>query len=337
MRSGPADPLPASRTHAYDARAIRVVLGANLDDPIGAAEDCEPGDIYRLDPQAPLLRLLLRPAGEGAAGQRIAEGSEIGAPGDTVTLAARLTLMAPDAERVEILYLRHDASGRGYAVPLSPIVARTDYTLIEVSAEVAGLRIADIVCVSFAAGTLITLPDGRQRPVEALAPGDLVLTRDHGAQPVRWIGKATLRARGGFAPVTITAGTLGNLGDLVVSPHHRLFIYQRQARKLGDTAELLVQAKHLVDGERVIRREGGFVDYYSLVFDRHEIIYAEGIPSESLMVNDQVVPLLPAGLAEELRARFPGLSQSQHFGHEVDAALLDEAARRAILRGPDRS
>ncbi len=325
-------PLPAHTAHVYDAGALRVTSGANLGDAIAEADFCEPGDVYRLAPDAPALRLMLRPAAGDLRSQEIAEGSEIGQPGDRIELLSLLTLMAPDGDRVETLYVRHAASGVGYALPLSPIAPRTDYTLIAARADTGDIRISDVICVSFAAGTMITLPGGAQRPIEALRPRDAVLTRDHGPQPVRWIGKATLRAMGAFAPVVIAAGTLGNLADLVVSPHHRVFIYQRGQRRLGGTAELLVQARHLVDGERVTRREGGFVDYYSLVFDRHEIVFAEGIAAESLMVNEATVSRLPAELAAEVAARFPGLSQIQRFGTEPGRELLDEATRDELLR-----
>ncbi len=327
------EPLPAQAAHAYPARALRVASGANLGDPIAEAGLVEPGDIYRLDLGAPSMRLMLSPAPEGGQVQVLAEGSELGKPGDRIDLLSVLTLMAPDGDRVETLIVRHDASGEDFVIPLSPIDARIDYTLIAAREDIGDLRIADIVCVSFAAGTMITLPGGAQRPIETFSPGDRILTRDHGPQEIRWIGKATLRAKGAFAPVVISAGTLGNETDLVVSPHHRVFIYQRGPRRLGGTAELLVQAKHLVDGKAVTRREGGFVDYYSLVFDRHEIIYAEGIPAESLMVNEATVNLLPPELAEEVKSHFPGLSQSQHFGTEVGRETLDDAARNALLRG----
>lgn len=331
----PRPVLPAQAAHAYAARALSVASGANLGDPIAAADLVEPGDIYRLAAGAQPLRLLLRPAADGRA-QVLAEGTGIGRAGDRVALLSLLTLMAPDGDRVEVLIVRHEATGADFAVPLSPIAPRVDYTLIDAHGDVAGIRVADLVCVAFAAGTMITLPGGAQRAIEALAPGDRVLTRDHGAQEIRWIGKATLRARGAFAPVVIAAGTLGNHSDLIVSPHHRIFIYQRGPRRLGRTAELLVQAKHLVDGDRVTRREGGYVDYYSLVFDRHEIVYAEGIPAESLMVSEATVNLLPPDLAEEVRARFPGLSQTQHFGTEAGRELLDDAMREALFRPPGR-
>ncbi len=328
----PTEMLPAHAAHAYPARALRVASGANLGDPIAEAGLVEAGDVYRLDRATPSLRLMLAPVEGDRQAQRLAEGSEVGRPGDRIALLSVLTLMAPDGDQVEVLIVRHDETGEDFAIPLSPIAPRLDYTLIAARDDIGEIRIADIVCVSFAAGTMITLPGGAQRPIEAFRPGDKVLTRDHGPQEIRWIGKATLRAKGAFAPVVISAGTLGNETDLVVSPHHRVFIYQRGQNRLGGTAELLVQAKHLVDNEAVTRREGGFVDYYSLVFDRHEIIYAEGIPAESLMVNEATVSLMPDDLAEEVRARFPGLSQSQHFGTEAGRELLDDAARQGLFR-----
>ncbi|MEZ5778472.1 MAG: Hint domain-containing protein [Paracoccaceae bacterium] len=329
--SDPSSTPRAYAAHAFPADAIRVTAGANLRDPIAEAELCEAGDFYRLDPQARALRLMLEPVPEGKRRQLLADGSEIGAPGDEIALLSLLTLMAPDGDKVDILFTRHAPSGAGFAIPLSPMASRIDYALIELSDDVGDIRITDIVCVSFAAGTLITMPGGDQRPIETLRAGQSVLTRDHGSQEIRWIGKATLRAKGSFAPVVISAGTLGNNADLVVSPHHRVFIYQRGLKRLGTTAELLVQARHLVDDDRVQRREGGFVDYYSLVFDRHEIIYAEGIPAESLMVNEATVSHLPPELAAEVKARFPGLSQTQHFGTEAGRELLDEAARDQLL------
>lgn len=327
-------PAPGYAVRAYQAGAIRVQSGANQGDPIGPADDCAPGDIYRLKAEArPRRLMLMRPDISGAMAE-IAPGSDIGQPGEVLHPTGLLTLIAPDGERLVIVTVRHGASGTRYGLPLSPMRTQTDYTLIDASADVGGVRLADVICVSFAAGTLITLPGGKQRPIEALRPGDMILTRDSGEQPVRWIGRATQRATGSFAPVVISAGTLGNLGNLVVSPHHRVFIYQRGPRRLGATAEILVQAKHLVDGDRVWRREGGFVDYYSLIFDRHEIIFAEGIAAESLMVTDDSVRLLPDDLAGEITGRLPGLRHSPHFAGEASRRLVQAAGAASLFRPP---
>jgi hypothetical protein len=86
----------------------------------------------------------------------------------------------------------------------------------------------------------------------------------------------------------------------------------------------------------VWQREGGFVDYFSLVFDHHEIIYAEGIPVESLMVNEATVTRLPPALAVEVQARFPGLRQVQHFGTEAGRQFLDRISADALRPGTPR-
>ena len=316
----------------YPAAGLRVTSGANLGDPVGPPEDLCDGDVYQLSRDALALSLrLTHPEGKTAA-PVVAPGSQVGARGDTVDFTARLTMMAPDGDTVELMVLHHPASGGYFALPMTPITARTDYTLLRCEARPTDIRLLDIACVSFTRGTMITLADGRQMGIEALTPGDRVLTRDHGPQPLRWIGRATLRAIGSFAPVVISKGTLGNAGDLIVSQQHRVFLYHRKRHTGIRTAELLVQAKHLVDNEAVFLREGGFVDYFSLVFDRHEIIYAEGIPVESLMVNDTTVARLPAGLSAEVRARFPGLSQNQHFGTEPDADLLSELGPHGLYK-----
>lgn len=331
--SAPAPSPPGHACQVFPAEAIYVIHGVNAGDGLmGPDEVCE-GDIYALEEDLQPLRLILA---HGQDGQRVAEGSQIGCPGDSLRLEARYTLMAPDGDKIDLLLMRLN-TGAGVAMPLSPMSGSADYTLVAVDDAPEAVGLADLLCVSFARGTMITLADGRQCPIENLATGTTVLTRDHGPQPLRWLGKATLRAQGAFAPVVIAAGTLGNAGDLIVSPHHRIFLYQRQRRAGLQTSELLVQAKHLVDGERVFQREGGFVDYYSLVFDQHEIIYAEGVPAESLMVNDATLSRLPAEMAEDVKARFPGLAQVQHFGTEASRTFLDELGREALYPHRRRS
>jgi hypothetical protein len=328
MSTPHAEPLPGHACQVFPADAIYVIHGVNAGDGLcGPDEVCE-GDIYALEDGAVPLRMLLS-HGEGGE-QRIAAGGEIGKAGAIVRLMARYTLMAPDGSKIDILLMQLGGDTM-VAMPLSPMTSDADYTLVSVDNAPQPARLADLLCVSFARGTMITLADGRQRPIEDLKSGDRVLTRDHGPQSLRWLSKATLRAVGAFAPVVITTGTLGNSGDLIVSPHHRVFLYQRQRPAGFSTSELLVQAKHLVDDETVFQREGGFVDYYSLIFDHHEIIYAEGVPVESLMVNDATLSRLPAEIADEVKARFPGLAQSQHFGTEASQSYLREIGRDSLM------
>lgn len=307
---------------AYSAQVFAdadlvVHLGANAGDPLRAPAVSVAGDVYRLVRTAQPRRLALSVEDGGQPGPaRVATGSELGAPGSRVVTEGRLILMAPDGDRAEVLVLRLEDLGR-VALPLTPLSAGFDYTLIAADPEPGPFPLAESLAGAFAAGTRIALADGRHRPVEALVPGDLVLTRDHAAQPLRWAGAVRLRATGDFAPVCVLPGVMGNPRALVVSPHHRLFLYRLAAAPLVGSAELLVQARHLVDDQRIIRREGGFVDYYGLVFDQHEVIYAEGIPCESLRVSPAVVTALPEALAAPLRAAFPHLDQRLHVGTDL--------------------
>ncbi|MBC7738717.1 MAG: Hint domain-containing protein [Candidatus Saccharibacteria bacterium] len=328
------DPVPSpghTPGHAcqiFQADDIFVVSGSNQGDGVRGPADVDPGDVYQLERGAVALRLVVSQPDGGR--QHVEQGSEVGQTGQEIRLEARYALMAPDGDKVELLILRLGTDR--FVLPLSPIGSQVDYTLLSVEPAPMGLMLADLLCLSFARGTMITMHNGKQRAIENLKAGDKLLTRDHGKQPVRWIGHARLRAVGAFAPVVIPAGTLGNAGDLILSQHHRVFLYQRQRLAGLTTSELLVQARHFVDDERVYLREGGYVDYFSLVFDQHEIIYAEGIPLESLMVNDATVNRLPPEIAAEVKAQFPGLSQIPHFGTEAGRQFLDAISPAVLFK-----
>lgn len=316
-RTADDEGAPPLTCEVFLASDLRVREGANLGDDFGPPHDPCPGDIYQLTDDAKARAIQIARTG---ATRRVADGSGVGRAGDPVTAWLRATLMDPEGDRVEVLAL--DAGGESLALPLSPLVPRVPYTLVQVAPPPEDLNLADLIGAAFAQGTRIAMADGSLRPVETLVPGERVLTRDHGPQALRWLGRARLRAAGAFAPVVIPAGTLGNAGDLTVSRHHRLFLYRPEARADLPTSELLVQARHFAEAGLATLREGGFVDYYSLVFDRHEIIYAEGIPAESLMVGPATLDRLPRGLAEEVRSRLPGLSHRPHFGTEAGAQAI---------------
>jgi hypothetical protein len=327
--AAPAPQPPAADRLAYAAPVhpafdLRVDSGANAGDPLPSPAESICGDYYRLTDGARPLTLRLALDVDRGAG-RVAPGSDLGRPGDAVTLLGRLSLMAPDGDLIEVLVLDLLDSEPGptrLALPLTPLRTGRLYALIAADARPGPIRLADAMAGAFAQGTRVLLADGTQVPVDRLEPGAAVLTRDHGAQILRWRGTVRLRAEGGQAPVVIDAGVMGNPHPLVVSPHHRMFLYRREARAQAGAAELLVQARHLVDGRRIRRREGGHVVYHGLVFDRHEVIYAEGVPCESLMVCPETLTRLPDDLAAPLRAAFPGLSQSRHAGAEPPAELV---------------
>ncbi|WP_323007620.1 Hint domain-containing protein [Pseudorhodobacter sp.] len=321
-------PLPSSSPprqvcQVFASDDVFVTLGVNLNEGLARLADACLGDIYMLASDAEAKKLILQRSGDG---QTVAAGSAVGVAGALVTIIGRYMLLAPDGDKVDLLAVQIGEQQDHFILPLSPMGANIEYSLVKSEVPQADERLIDVLCVSFARGTMITLGDGSQRPIETLAIGDRVLTRDHGPQPLRWLGHVTLRAVGAYAPVIILEGVMGNAADLVVSQHHRMFLYQRHKTRSFPKSEILVQAKHLVNGEQIFLREGGFVEFYSLVFDAHEIIYAEGIPAESLMVTEATVSRLPPDLAAEVKRRFPGVSQIQHFG--LEAGPQDLAALR---------
>lgn len=343
--SAPATP-PHHAAQLFQAQDATVVAGVNLGDGLDDWEEAVAGDVYRLRPGAEALDALLArdaasPAtADAAAVMPVAPGSALGGAGDRVALCRRLSLMSSDGDTVQVLGLELWPSGNApavparYLLPLSPMALGAGYTLLRIETNPAPARLPDLLCASLACGTRITLPDGRQQPIETLAPGTRVLTRDHGPQPLRWIGRITLRAQGGFAPVVIAAGVLGNTAELVVSQDHRILLYRRDRHPDQPTSELLVRARHLLDGQRIFLRAGGFVEYFSLVFDRHEIVYAEGIPAESLLVSAATLAQLPEALGAGMPAPLAGLEQRQHFGTELGRDLLDAIGRDRLLGAP---
>lgn len=328
--------------HVFQGSDLKVVSGANLHDPLWDLDEVCLGDVYQLREKAEVLQLLIRSTSgntdeikgrNSTGGQEVAPGGELCPDGGPLILAGKLTFMAPDGTRLQILQLHLPNAQRDWCfLPLEPLEPRVDYTLLGMDENPKDVKFSDLMSIAFLRGTAITLADGSQCRVEDLSVGDRLLTRDHGPRPLRWIGQQTVRAVGAFAPVVITKDTLGNASDLIVSQHQRLFVYQREDERVTETAEMLVKARYLVDGEAVFIRKDGYADYFSLLLDQHEVIYAECIPVESLQLNADTRGSLPKEIAEEVEEHFPELDQKQAFGTEVNEDALKDGAKSRILR-----
>ncbi|QBF33727.1 Hint domain-containing protein [Thalassococcus sp. S3] len=161
----------------------------------------------------------------------------------------------------------------------------------------------------FTAGTLIDTPSG-PRPVEELRAGDLVVTRDNGAQPILWSGTRSLTApdlvrNPRLVPVRIAPGTIGNDETIVVSPQHALLV-----GALCDQPEALVRAIHLarIRGGRIRIASGTRrVTYVHLLFESHQIVRTHGIWSESFYPGPWALRAAGWDARSEIRALFPNL------------------------------
>ena len=135
----------------------------------------------------------------------------------------------------------------------------------------------------YCAGALIKTDRG-DRPVEMLAVDDVVVTAFGRLAPIVWVGRRSyagrfLAGRLQLQPIRFRVGSLGNglpRRDLLVSPEHSMFL-----------DDVLVPARHLVNGATIIREcELERVDYFHVELDSHDVLLAEGAPSESFVDDD---------------------------------------------------
>jgi len=184
----------------------------------------------------------------------------------------------------------------------------------------------------FVAGTLIRTPDG-EVPVETLTPGDLVLTQDDGAQPLRWIGMRRVAATGDLAPIRIAAGALGAHDTLWVSPQHRVFLNDTRAELLFGEGEVLVAAKHLVNDSTIRAVSGGEVEYVHLLFDRHQVLWSNGLLTESFLPGPQTTSALERDVVAEICTLFPDLDPDTGAGYSPAARRTLRAYEARLLTG----
>lgn len=187
------------------------------------------------------------------------------------------------------------------------------YTATDGTNSDTGLvNVTSVPC--FTAGTRIRTPHGLV-PVEMLEPGDLVTTRDAGAQPIRWAGSRTVAAEGKFAPVRIRANTFGDHGDLKVSPQHRILVGNAMASLLFGEDEVLAAAGDLVNGSTVSKEPGGSVTYVHIMFDSHQLVWSEGLATESFLPGPQTKDILEQHVVDELCSLFPELDPDTGLGY----------------------
>ena len=186
-----------------------------------------------------------------------------------------------------------------------------------------GFVIVDTV-PCFVSGTGIRTDEGKV-PVEHLKIGQMVMTRDAGPQPIRWIGRRVLPAEGNMAPVRINAGTFGDHDTLMVSPLHRILIRNMHADLLFGSSEVLIAARDLIDSRNVCRIEGGMVEYVHLLFDEHQVIWSEGLETESFLPGPQTTHCFEQETVDEIRNIFPELDPTTGEGY-------GPAARPALKR-----
>ncbi|SMO99580.1 Hint domain-containing protein [Paracoccus laeviglucosivorans] len=192
----------------------------------------------------------------------------------------------------------------------------------------------------FAAGTMLETPDGL-RAIEDLVEGDLVTTKDSGAQPIRWMGRTILNCtklalNENLRPIRIKAGSLGGgtpTSDLIVSPQHRVLVRSKIAQKMFGAAEVLVAAKQLLTIDGIdIAIDMEKVEYFHMLFDNHEIVISNGAETESLYTGPQALRSVGAAASEEIFAIFPELRNHDHKAKSARMLPSGHMGRKLAMR-----
>jgi hypothetical protein len=196
---------------------------------------------------------------------------------------------------------------------------------------------ARVIC--FTPGMRIATPRGPV-PVERLGPGDRVLTRDAGPQPVVWTARQALKASRLHAapplrPIRVAAGAVAAADDLVISPDHRLLVAGPSVTALWGEPEALVRAVDLLDlpGVGVDHRLAG-VCYIHLMLERHHCLSCNGIWTDSFHPAHAPLGQLRDHDRDALAAVDPGvLAGPEAFGPPA-RRMLSRAEAALLVHGP---
>jgi hypothetical protein len=137
----------------------------------------------------------------------------------------------------------------------------------------------------FLRGTRLLTPDD-ERKIEDLRIGDLITTLSGEAKPITWIGRRVYRRSTdsrhpeSVLPVRVARGALGRgtpHDDLLISQHHALLV-----------DGLFIEAVDLVNGSSITLQpaaEASEIEYLHVKLARHDVILAQGAPTETLLVH----------------------------------------------------
>ena len=182
----------------------------------------------------------------------------------------------------------------------------------------------EIAC--YVAGTMIQTGDG-ERPVETIAIGDRVVTASCGLRPVKWVGRRSyagrfMRANRRVDPVRFRQGCLGQglpARDLLVSQDHAMLL-----------DGLLIPAHALVNGDTIrVDRNLKAVDYIHIELETHDVIFAEGAPSETFVDDDSRATFHNAS---DYEARYPDQPRGAaiYYAPRVENGYEVEAVRKRL-------
>jgi Hint domain len=181
------------------------------------------------------------------------------------------------------------------------------------------------VPVCYLRGTRIRTPEGERR-VEECKIGHPVVTLSGESKPIKWIGrqrfeKSSDRWPTDCEPIRISRFALDDRAphrDLYVSPNHAIY-----------TDGVLIPAMYLINGTSIVQAmpEGvEEIEYFHIELETHEVIFAEGVAAETLLVMKH-----REAFADLIRDEFDNFTKRKH-GMD-DAPPMTPYAPRVCYNG----
>jgi hypothetical protein len=143
----------------------------------------------------------------------------------------------------------------------------------------------------FVKGTRILTPTG-YRPIEELLIGEDIVLLGQERRKINWIGtsrrsiSAARPRSAGYSPVCFSKGSLGGgfpSATLRVSRDHRLYRHG-----------MLIRAFEFVNGHSIAfesQTGPAEIDYFHILVEgEHGILFAEGVPCETLLFSPRTIP-----------------------------------------------
>lgn len=224
------------------------------------------------------------------------------------------TASNPHVETFYFFYTTASPAG-WYFVPAPGSAFSVGATLGTYQSHTTGWTYSSIVC--FGEGTLIETGKGPQR-IETLEPNARIALANGSFAPLRLnlqspVSAAEMQRHENLRPVRICAGALGAglpKRDLLVSRQHRMQVSSPIAQRMFGDLDVLVAAIRLTELLGIYLDERiAALNYYHLVFDHHQIVLAEGAPSESFYIGREAIAALNPDARGEVLTLFPQLAR----------------------------
>ncbi|MGH1464563.1 MAG: Hint domain-containing protein [Cognatishimia sp.] len=230
----------------------------------------------------------------------------------------------------------------------SQVFTPTDGSVLEESnlvsttyvSSTGDLDVSDLGPPCLVKGTQVDTPMGLI-PVENLKSGMSVLGQDGQHLTLCMVLSTEISATGlaqnpKLQPICIVSGALGNglpKRDLKVSRQHRMLVNTSVVSRMFDQPEVLVPAIRLTSlpGIYVDTSETP-VTYYHLVFNQHEIIFAEGAATESLYTGPEALKSISPEARRELFALFPDLKRRPKNDIAAARVIPSDSRQKALVK-----